>query len=121
MLQRTTTRLRKSSRTSARLDLLRLEDRNAASDTISYLLHGAFGVGEEDAPGIGQAYAATGAHEQRFAKLFFERLDTRGQGRLGNVQRFGSATDVTRARDFDEGLDLAEQHMASGINPIYAA
>src|SRR5262249_19243334 len=33
------------SRSTTRLDLVRLEDRNAASDTLGYLMHGALGVG----------------------------------------------------------------------------
>ena len=78
--------------------------------TVVDRLHGALGARQEHAPGVGQPHAAAGAHEERLAELLFERLDARGQRRLGDVQRLGGAADVAGAGDFDECLDLAEQH-----------
>jgi hypothetical protein len=37
-------------------------------------------------------------------------MEPRGQGWLGEEHRLGSAADVTAPRDFQEALDLRQQH-----------
>ena len=63
------------------------------------------GVGQERAPGRGQAHAARQAHEQLGAELGLEALQARGQARLRHVQLARGRREVARAGDGEEALE----------------
>ncbi len=65
-----------------------------------------FGVGEEGAPGLGHAHAASPADEERRAHRPFERIQAGRQRRLRHVESSGCAGDRPAADDLDERLEL---------------
>src|SRR5919109_303518 len=64
----------------------------------------------EGAAGVGQTHPATGAGEERLAHLALQGVEAGRQRGLGDEHRLGGTADVPPAGDFEEPLDLGEQH-----------
>ena len=70
----------------------------------------------EEQLSLGQeAHAAGSALEEAHAELVFQVLDGAREGRLGDVQACGGATDVLLFCDGDEVMKLGDAH---GTDPI---
>jgi len=70
----------------------------------------ALGVRQEAASGIGEAYAAPIAFEQRLAELALQRLDTRRNRGLRQEESLRRFAEAPVPRHLDKGLDLTQVH-----------
>ena len=71
------------------------------------------GLGQQALARARERDAAGPPVEQRNAQLFLQRLDLAGDGRLGDVQRFGGACQVADLGHCDEGAQLVDLHAGS--------
>jgi hypothetical protein len=69
-------------------------------------LQDAFGVGQEALADLGEANATPGALEQALTEVAFERLDSSRDGRLGEKQCLGGATEAALVSYLYEGFEL---------------
>ncbi len=77
-------------------------------------------VRQQRASGIGQARTLAGPHEELAPQRTLQRLDARGERRLGDEEHLSGARDRARARDLHERLDAGKvQRLVCHINVLY--